>query len=135
MTKASDSVDFSSKEYSAEDGELTEATDWKRTYRMLLKGSPALQEIYCDLSSVPMMARSAAVEEAFPPVPFEEARSNVTEKAYVTFHQPSTRGAGPVGSFLAWLRGVRISDAGAARPRGQEASRELRPMLGRFALS
>ena len=122
IAKTSDSVDFSSKEYAVEDGEVTEHTDWKRTYRMLLKGSPALQEIYCDMSlDVRLMVRSVVVEEAFPPVPFEEPRSNVTTKAYSAFHQPSHRGARPVGSFLAWLRGVRISDTGAVRPRDPAA--------------
>jgi len=83
VTKASDAIDFSSKEYSAEDGEFSEHTDWKRTYRMLLKGSPALQEIYCEMSvDVQVMSRSAVVAEAFPPVPFEEPRVNVTARAY-----------------------------------------------------
>ena len=83
VTKASDAIDFSSKEYSAEDGEFSEHTDWKRTYRMLLKGSPALQEIYCEMSfDVQVMSRSAVVAEAFPPVPFEEPRFNVTARAY-----------------------------------------------------
>ena len=45
VTKASDCVDFSAKEYSCEDGDVTEHTDWKRTYHMLPKGSPALQEV------------------------------------------------------------------------------------------
>ena len=44
-------IDFSAKEYSEEDKDGTEHTDWKRTYHMLLKGSPALQEIYCDMSA------------------------------------------------------------------------------------
>ena len=41
MAKSSDCVDFSSKEYSEADGEGAENTDWKRTYRGLMKGTPA----------------------------------------------------------------------------------------------
>ena len=105
--KASDCIDFSAKEYSVEDGDNSEHVEWKRTYRMLLKGSPAVQELYRHMSSdVSLMARSFVVDEAFPPVPFEEPRKNATALAYSAFHDPRNRPAGPLGSFLGWLRTV-----------------------------
>ena len=48
---ASNCINFSAKEYSEGDKDEAEHTDWKRTYRMLLKGSPCLQEIYCFMSA------------------------------------------------------------------------------------
>ena len=41
VAQSSDCVDFSAKEYSEADGEGAENTDWKRTYRGLMKGTPA----------------------------------------------------------------------------------------------
>ena len=119
VTKASDCVDFSSKEYSDQDDSGAENTDWKRTYRGLLKGTPCLQEIYCSMSSeVKPMARSVSVEEAFPPVPFEPPRSNQTSIAYDAFFRPCNRGPGPLVSFISWLRSVKsISPSGVVRHR------------------
>ena len=69
VVKASDCVDFSSKEYSAEDGSGAEAVEWKRTCRTLPQGAPALHEIYCHLcKEAELTHRSFAVSEAFPPV-------------------------------------------------------------------
>jgi hypothetical protein len=51
VVKASDCIDFSAKEYSEGDKDGAEHTDWKRTYRMLLKSSPCLQEIFCFMSA------------------------------------------------------------------------------------
>ena len=112
VSKSSDCVDFSAKEYSSNDSEGAENTDWKRTYRALQNGSPCVQEICCALSRhVELMSRSASVVEAFPPVPFEEPRENDTAVAYAAFHR--LLGPGPVGSFLSWLRTVKkISSAG-----------------------
>jgi antitoxin component of RelBE/YafQ-DinJ toxin-antitoxin module len=80
--------DFSAKEYSDQDADGAENTDWKRTCRGLLKGTPCLQEIYCSMSkAVELMSRSVSVEEAFPPVPFKESPENrATTKAYKAFH-------------------------------------------------
>jgi hypothetical protein len=87
VVKSSDCVDFSAKEYSDQDADGAENTDWKRTYRGLLKGTPCLQEIYCGMSkAVELMSRSVSVEEAFPPVPFKESPENATTKAYEAFH-------------------------------------------------
>ena len=112
VSKSSDCVDFSAKKYSSGDSEGAENTDWKRTYRALQNGSPCIQEICCTMSRhVELMARSASVVEAFPPVPFEESRQNVTAVAYSAFHR--RLGSGPAGSFLSWLRTVKkMSSAG-----------------------
>ena len=122
VTKASDCVDFSAKDYSDQDASGAENTDWKRTYRGLLKGTPCLQEIYCSMSSeVRPMARSASVEEAFPPVPFEPPRSNPTTIAYDAFFRPCNRGPGPLVSFISFLRSVKsISPSGVVRHRASD---------------
>jgi hypothetical protein len=65
---------------------------------MLLKGSPCLQEIYCLMSAnVQLMSRSVTIEETFPPVPFEEAETQVewvverTHLCLVSTQQGGTR--------------------------------------------
>ena len=42
----------------------------------------------------------------------------LTSGGYAAFHRPCHRGPGPVGSFLGWLRGVKVSDAGVVVARG-----------------
>ena len=67
---------------------------------------------------VHIMSRSVVVDEAFPPVPFEEPRKNATVLAYSAFHDPRNRPAGPLGSFLGWLRTVAsVSETGVVRLR------------------
>ena len=108
---ASNCIDFSAKEYSEQDGDGAENTDWKRTCRMPTKGPPCLQELYCDMSAdVSLMSRSFAVDEAFPPVPFEEARSNATARAYLAYLRGHNHLDCPVVSFLVWLRCVASVD-------------------------
>ena len=94
--------------HSADDGYGEENTDWKRTYRGLLKGTPCVQEVYCHMSrQVELMSRSASIVEAFPPVPFEPPKNNDTTLAYAAFHRSLSFGCDLVGSFLSWLRGVK----------------------------
>ena len=69
-------------------------------------------------SDVSLMAQSFVVDEAFPPVSFEEPRKNATVLAHSAFHDPSSRPAGPLGSRLGWLRtAASVSETGVVRLR------------------
>ena len=66
------------------------------------------------------MVRSCQVEEAFPPVPFQEPRHNDTAVAYEAFHRSVDFGSLKRPSFLSWLRTVK-----SVSPAGRVVLREL----------
>ena len=60
VSQASDALDFHADDYAS-----VPRSEWKRTYRLLLKGTPCLPEMFCAMKGdVKDMVRSFPVAEA-----------------------------------------------------------------------
>ena len=80
VSQASDALDFHADDYAS-----VPRSEWKRTYRLLLKGTPCLPEMFCAMKGdVKDMVRSFPVAEAYAPLPSDVAElgRNETTRLY-----------------------------------------------------